>query len=120
MCYLLLKGEQFYSSTQSTWILKTEITQSNNYYIWKFVFGCIRKFEDCPEILRKISRVMIFKDIATFQTRYLKLIIISGLYDGNVCVYNAQLSLESSYQYKSDSVRDKHSNIVWEVSVSDL
>ncbi|KPJ09592.1 Dynein intermediate chain 2, ciliary [Papilio machaon] len=46
------------------------------------------------------------------ETPYL---ICVGCYDGNVCVYNAQLSLESSYQYKSDSVRDKHSNIVWEV-----
>ncbi|CAG9123998.1 unnamed protein product [Plutella xylostella] len=46
------------------------------------------------------------------ETPYL---ICVGLYDGNVCVYNSQLSLESSYQYKSDSVRDKHSNIVWEV-----
>nr|XP_037873705.1 dynein intermediate chain 2, ciliary isoform X3 [Bombyx mori] len=46
------------------------------------------------------------------ETPYL---ICVGLYDGNVCVYNAQLTLESSYQYKSDSVRDKHSNIVWEV-----
>lgn len=43
-------------------------------------------------------------------------ISLTGRYDGNVCVYNAQLTLESSYQYKSDSVRDKHSNIVWEVS----
>ncbi|XP_050550779.1 dynein intermediate chain 2, ciliary isoform X1 [Spodoptera frugiperda] len=42
-------------------------------------------------------------------------LICVGLYDGNVCVYNAQLSLESSYQYKSNSVRDKHSNIVWEI-----
>ncbi|XP_059060753.1 dynein intermediate chain 2, ciliary [Achroia grisella] len=42
-------------------------------------------------------------------------LICVGRYDGNVCVYNAQLTLESSYQYKSDSVRDKHSNIVWEV-----
>lgn len=42
--------------------------------------------------------------------------IVLGRYDGNVCVYNSQLTLESSYQYKSDSVRDKHSNIVWEVS----
>ncbi|KOB71777.1 Dynein intermediate chain 2, ciliary [Operophtera brumata] len=41
-------------------------------------------------------------------------LVCVGLYDGNVCVYNAQLTLESSYQYKSDSVRDKHSNIVWE------
>ncbi|KAJ2948558.1 hypothetical protein O0L34_g7812 [Tuta absoluta] len=46
------------------------------------------------------------------ETPYL---ICVGLYDGNVCVYNAQLNLESSYQYKSDSVHDKHSNIVWEV-----
>ncbi|CAG9564092.1 unnamed protein product [Danaus chrysippus] len=46
------------------------------------------------------------------ETPYL---ICVGLYDGNVCVYNAQLTLESSYQYKSDSVRDKHSNIVWEI-----
>ncbi|CAB3228922.1 unnamed protein product [Arctia plantaginis] len=38
-----------------------------------------------------------------------------GLYDGNVCVYNAQLTLQAAYQYKSDSVRDKHSNIVWEI-----
>lgn len=44
---------------------------------------------------------------------------VPGRYDGNVCVYNAQLTLESSYQYKSDSVRDKHSNIVWEVSIMD-
>ncbi|VVD04673.1 unnamed protein product [Leptidea sinapis] len=42
-------------------------------------------------------------------------LICIGMYDGNVCVYNAQLTLESSYQYKSDAVRDKHSNIVWEV-----
>ncbi|XP_013187744.2 dynein intermediate chain 2, ciliary isoform X2 [Amyelois transitella] len=42
-------------------------------------------------------------------------LVCVGLYDGNVCVYNAQLTLESSYQYKSDSVRDKHSNIVWEI-----
>ncbi|KAJ8717180.1 hypothetical protein PYW08_005579 [Mythimna loreyi] len=42
-------------------------------------------------------------------------LICVGLYDGNVCVYNAQLSLESQYQYKSNSVRDKHSNIVWEI-----
>uniref|UniRef100_A0A2A4JMW1 Dynein intermediate chain 2, ciliary n=1 Tax=Heliothis virescens TaxID=7102 RepID=A0A2A4JMW1_HELVI len=42
-------------------------------------------------------------------------LICVGLYDGNVCVYNAQLSLESSYQYKSNSVRDKHCNIVWEI-----
>ncbi|KAM3963317.1 dynein intermediate chain 2, ciliary [Aphomia sociella] len=42
-------------------------------------------------------------------------LVCVGRYDGNVCVYNAQLTLESSYQYKSDSVRDKHSNIVWEV-----
>ncbi|CAH0590379.1 unnamed protein product [Chrysodeixis includens] len=42
-------------------------------------------------------------------------LVCVGLYDGNVCVYNAQLSLESSYQYKSDSVRDKHCNIVWEI-----
>ncbi|XP_052743911.1 dynein intermediate chain 2, ciliary [Bicyclus anynana] len=46
------------------------------------------------------------------ETPYL---ICIGRYDGNVCVYNAQLTLESSYQYKSDSVRDKHSNIVWEI-----
>ncbi|CAH2042327.1 unnamed protein product, partial [Iphiclides podalirius] len=46
------------------------------------------------------------------ETPYL---ICVGRYDGNVCVYNAQLTLESSYQYKSDSVRDKHSNIVWEI-----
>ncbi|XP_013137600.1 PREDICTED: dynein intermediate chain 2, ciliary [Papilio polytes] len=46
------------------------------------------------------------------ETPYL---ICVGCYDGNVCVYNAQLTLEASYQYKSDSVRDKHSNIVWEV-----
>ncbi|KAL0820400.1 hypothetical protein ABMA28_006283 [Loxostege sticticalis] len=46
------------------------------------------------------------------ETPYL---ICVGRYDGNVCVYNAQLTLEGSYQYKSDSVRDKHSNIVWEV-----
>lgn len=44
------------------------------------------------------------------------MMFITGCYDGNVCVYNAQLTLEASYQYKSDSVRDKHSNIVWEVS----
>ncbi|XP_075981347.1 dynein intermediate chain 2, ciliary isoform X2 [Anticarsia gemmatalis] len=42
-------------------------------------------------------------------------LVCVGLYDGNVCVYNAQLTLETSYQYKSDSVRDKHSNIVWEI-----
>ncbi|XP_068620599.1 dynein intermediate chain 2, ciliary [Battus philenor] len=41
--------------------------------------------------------------------------ICVGRYDGNVCVYNAQLTLEASYQYKSDSVRDKHNCIVWEV-----
>lgn len=55
---------------------------------------------------------MIYEDIVD-----LYFISFSGLYDGNVCVYNAQLSLESSYQYKSDSVRDKHSNIVWEVRI---
>ncbi|XP_063540251.1 dynein intermediate chain 2, ciliary isoform X1 [Cydia strobilella] len=46
------------------------------------------------------------------ETPYL---ICVGRYDGNVCVYNAQLTLESSYQYKSDSVRDKHTSIVWEI-----
>ncbi|XP_072942856.1 dynein intermediate chain 2, ciliary isoform X2 [Epargyreus clarus] len=46
------------------------------------------------------------------ETPYL---VCVGLYDGNVCVYNAQLTLESSYQYKSDSVHDKHSSIVWEI-----
>lgn len=46
------------------------------------------------------------------ETPYL---ICVGRYDGNVCVYNAQLTLESQYQFKSDSVRDKHSNIVWEI-----
>ncbi|GBP08465.1 Dynein intermediate chain 2, ciliary [Eumeta japonica] len=43
-------------------------------------------------------------------------LICIGCYDGNVCVYNSKLSLESHYQYKSDSVRDKHSNIVWEIA----
>lgn len=41
---------------------------------------------------------------------------ISGLYDGNVCVYNTQLILEKTYQYKSDSVVAKHGDLVWEVS----
>ncbi|XP_041984626.1 dynein intermediate chain 2, ciliary [Aricia agestis] len=46
------------------------------------------------------------------ETPYL---ICVGCYDGNVLVYNAQLTLEASYQYKSDSVKDKHSSVVWEI-----
>ncbi|XP_013163256.1 PREDICTED: dynein intermediate chain 2, ciliary [Papilio xuthus] len=64
-----------------------------------------------PEYAVITESPIICIDVYT-ETPYL---ICVGCYDGNVCVYNAQLSLESSYQYKSDSVRDKHSNIVWEV-----
>ncbi|XP_077292828.1 dynein intermediate chain 2, ciliary [Arctopsyche grandis] len=42
-------------------------------------------------------------------------LIVVGLYDGNVCVYNTQLTLEKTYQYKSDSVASKHGSLVWEV-----
>ncbi|XP_049877274.1 dynein intermediate chain 2, ciliary [Pectinophora gossypiella] len=64
-----------------------------------------------PEYAVFTDSPVISLDVYT-ETPYL---ICIGQYDGNVCVYNAQLSFESSYQYKSDSVRDKHSNIVWEV-----
>lgn len=40
--------------------------------------------------------------------------VVVGLYDGTVCVFNVQASCKKP-AYQSDSVANKHSGIVWEV-----
>lgn len=41
--------------------------------------------------------------------------VVVGLYDGSVCVYNVTIDCERP-QYKSNSVENKHRGIVWQVS----
>lgn len=48
------------------------------------------------------------------HTKYPYMVVI-GLYDGNVMVYNIQATCKEP-AFKSNSVTQKHSSIVWEVS----
>ena len=41
-------------------------------------------------------------------------LIVVGLYDGNVCVYNLQIGTKEPV-YMSQGVNGKHSEAVWEV-----
>lgn len=41
-------------------------------------------------------------------------LIVIGLYDGNVAVYNTNLT-EKVPQFQSNSVKNKHWGIVWQV-----
>lgn len=44
-------------------------------------------------------------------------LVVVGLYDGNVAVYNIQLPTKEC-QFQSNPVMNKHGGIVWEVGLS--